>query len=564
MLSACAAGALILEVTVQRLARLNTPWLASEGRCHQHAQRKMDKHSPFKFRNPKFRKLDTVVMTSTTQSLLLTHSLDYSEEEMLVGPELMEELKLKIGDFVEICSLAAESQQPATPRTVRQAQPHAGAPLVLRVTTSAPGKSALRLSILKSVAEAFTLSARQTVKLRRVDVQEAALDWVEWGFKDQYVTRGDIWMLRRHLVDQKPTVYLGKTIAFEGVRASVQGMMRQGAPTASGLLDEGTKLRFRSRSAAFFILIQMSREMWEEAPDGEHFQEKAIAFLQSLFRRWADLGVSHTLSLVLFSRCYLSPSSAQGTPSANTELPPGAMRDRAGRVYTDYYKLVTENESRSDWQPLITTLKREFMAYVPSLKLREPSPPLAQPGSPIVLGLDSIGGSCGVSACRVSNCGDTGFLGSQGGMPTSAAGGSGGSAGGTTKLHSSVGGSGGSGVTFTSGGSGGGATFASAADGGGGGGGGAANWFSANNSDAAHGNLHEAINLALDVLENSREEQDLASTAKSVVVISPGSGWFEVDYPLSQITKQRMTDNGIGCDLVCCGSPPLHTVPLFT
>lgn len=66
------------------------------------------------------------------------------------------------------------------------------------------------------------------------------------------------------------------------------------------------------------------------------------------------------------------------------------------------------------------------------------------------------------------------------------------------------------------------------------------------------------------MLENSREEQDLASTGKSVVVVSPGSGWFEVDYALSQITKQRMTDNGIGCDLVCCGSPPLHTVPLFT
>ena len=39
---------------------------------------------------------------------------------------------------------------------------------------------------------------------------------------------------------------------------------------------------------------------------------------------------------------------------------------------------------------------------------------------------------------------------------------------------------------------------------------------------------------------------------------------YEVDYRLAQITRQRLTDNGVGCDLVCCGSPPLHTVPLFT
>ena len=66
------------------------------------------------------------------------------------------------------------------------------------------------------------------------------------------------------------------------------------------------------------------------------------------------------------------------------------------------------------------------------------------------------------------------------------------------------------------------------------------------------------------MLENSYEEADLASTGKSIVVLSAGTGWFEVDYRLSQVTKQRLTDNGIGCDVVCCGSPPLHTVPLFT
>ena len=27
------------------------------------------------------------------------------------------------------------------------------------------------------------------------------------------------------------------------------------------------------------------------------------------------------------------------------------MRDAAGRTYTDHYKLVIENESRSEWEP---------------------------------------------------------------------------------------------------------------------------------------------------------------------------------------------------------------------
>ena len=58
--------------------------------------------------------------------------------------------------------------------------------------------------------------------------------------------------------------------------------------------------------------------------------------------------------------------------------------------------------------------------------------------------------------------------------------------------------------------------------------------------------------------------QDLASTGKSIIVISAGSGHFEVEHRLSKITQQRLIDNGIGCDLVCCSSPPLHTVPIFT
>lgn len=65
------------------------------------------------------------------------------------------------------------------------------------------------------------------------------------------------------------------------------------------------------------------------------------------------------------------------------------------------------------------------------------------------------------------------------------------------------------------------------------------------------------------VFERHYLERSLDRTGQLIVVISPGAGIFEVDRELANVTKQRIIDNGVGCDLVCVGEQPLHAVPLL-
>ncbi|KAI8806164.1 hypothetical protein BJ742DRAFT_855389 [Cladochytrium replicatum] len=83
------------------------------------------------------------------------------------------------------------------------------------------------------------------------------------------------------------------------------------------------------------------------------------------------------------------------------------------------------------------------------------------------------------------------------------------------------------------------------------------------NMAACEGNILEAINLALNPFDKHYIDRDLQRTGLSIVVVTPGAGYFEVNKKLLRLTTQRMIDNGIGLDLVCLSKPPLHAVPLF-
>ena len=106
-------------------------------------------------------------------------------------------------------------------------------------------------------------------------------------------------------------------------------------------------------------------------------------------------------------------------------------------------------------------------------------------------------------------------------------------------------------------------------------------------STAEYGNILEAINTALNMLQLHYMDRDLKRSGNSIVLVSAGSGRFVVDKGIAEITEQRMMvrslyfcefipppsyrcmsliihqDNGIGSDVLSLGLPPLHVAPFF-
>ncbi|KAH7914031.1 hypothetical protein BJ138DRAFT_1123902 [Hygrophoropsis aurantiaca] len=217
-------------------------------------------------------------------------------------------------------------------------------------------KPALQISVPKNVADAFGLKNNGEVTVTKVEEKSYRADYIEYTFQDQYLGRNEMWRLAEHLVGQ--SVFVGQEISFIGViAAKIQNIYMKGRKMRAGCITPNTKAIYRSLSAKVTIFIQICRELWEFAGDGERYNEKIVhCFLPELFTRWREAGTNHTVTIVLISRVHYDTSEL--------EYAAGPLRrDDDGKWYKDFYKVITDLEVIHDWKPTLVGLKDSFWAF---------------------------------------------------------------------------------------------------------------------------------------------------------------------------------------------------------
>lgn len=390
------------------------------------------------------------------------------------------------------------------------------------------------MSVSETIAKAFGWAAGDPIEIRRLPGgrnQAETLFGVshaEFTFRGQHVSRGGLWRYRQALGDS--LLYVGQQIEARGMRMTVHELAcplaentpnllpshstagLSASPVLSGIVLPVTRFSYRSRSSAFILLLDMSKELWNvragevDSQDSENDVGTAVdlltrEFLPDLFRRWAEKGTSHSVTISLFGRtefqCTLEDLLKNvGGPNEDMEKVKAFLSSRAltldvdGRIYEDLYLPVAyelpltapslggqSSQLSVETKRLLSLIRRRIYEFPQKAKWGLSPEPYGD--SP--------------QAEKVQK------------------------------------------------------------------------WLRELSSPAPsqRGNLLEALNISLKHFSRHHIDRDLYRMGQNIIVVTAGTGAFEVDPKLAQVTKQGFLDLGIGCDIVSLAPPPCHNVPLF-
>lgn len=90
------------------------------------------------------------------------------------------------------------------------------------------------------MAKEFQLPSYSDVFVNVVNKEDVTLDTLELVFKDQMVTRSDMWRLHRSLIGM--CVYMCKKVTYADMRVQVNEMWMRGEKVACGVVGQTTKV----------------------------------------------------------------------------------------------------------------------------------------------------------------------------------------------------------------------------------------------------------------------------------------------------------------------------------
>ncbi|KAL9610781.1 MAG: hypothetical protein Q9167_004537 [Letrouitia subvulpina] len=339
-----------------------------------------------------------------------------------------------------------------------------------------------QLVIATSDATQLDLKARSQVLISTVAEESYHASHVEISFRDEYLSRADMWRLVISELAGK-VVRKGQRLAFMGtIKGVVKSIYIRGRKAGSALFTSSTKPIFRSESARYVVFIQMSKEMWDFDADGTGeimFSKVINGFLPELFQRWQQVNARHLVTIVMFTRLQYEKGIGTIQDEARmTAIEPKSTDDARKTSFHDFYRVVVSDMPSAESSDILLQLKKEFRVFLRDVSVKETDP-------------DDILFGSGFDAAKPSHI------------------------------------------------------------------------IAGHPSAATQGNILESVNLASSQFSYDYIDRDLQRTGVSVIVVTPGTGLFEVDYNLLAITTDNLIENAVGIDLVCLSRIPLHSVPLF-
>ncbi|KAK0620343.1 hypothetical protein B0T14DRAFT_567098 [Immersiella caudata] len=279
----------------------------------------------------------------------VTVNESFARDEVLLNLDLVGD-DVKAGSLVAIDVIKAETDKHSHSHDRGRDTATDGGKRYICIVKDMPKELKMRYQgvevyVAKHIADVFGMRKGSQVTLTPIDAKTPAIEasHVELSFKDQYLSRADMWRLAVRELSER-TVYKGQFVLFLGtIRAQVTTVYVDGRKVQSAFFGRDTKPIFRSESSRYVLFVQMAREMWDFDSDGSGeiiFNKVVNGFLPALFKKWVALKVKHLVTI----NDYYTGIQTSG--------------DR--RPYKDFYRVVVSEMASGEWTKILYQLKREF------------------------------------------------------------------------------------------------------------------------------------------------------------------------------------------------------------